>query len=1016
MAGKIEKARDVAGWYRDVFGPDHFFLELQRHEGHPELEQAVAGMVRIGQELGISLVATNDVHYVLQEHAQAQALLLAIQSNATILDPKRMQMGDESFYLKSGAEMAALFADFPETIDNTLRIAEMCEVDLDPKGYHLPEFQVPDGYDAESYLRRLCEKGLRERYADLTPQVQERLEHELHIIHEMGFDTYFLINWDLIRYAAEQGIWWNVRGSGTASIVAYSLGLTRLDPLKYDLIFERFLNPARVTMPDIDLDFPDDQRENMIEYTVQKYGQDKVAQIITFGTMGARAAIRDVGRALDLPLGEVDRVAKLIPFGPKVKIQDGLDNVPELRRMYEEADYIRQLVDYAKSLEGVARHASTHAAGVIVADRPLVEYAPLHRSPKGEGGVMAQFDMEIIESIGLLKVDFLGLSTLTIMRIACELIEQRYGVYLDQDTIPVDDPIIYELLSSGQVMGVFQVESAGMRNVLTSMKPSQFEHVIAAIALYRPGPMQFIDQYVGCMHNRCEPQFAHPSLEPILGPTYGICVYQEQIIQMLTNVAGYSAGEADLVRRAVGKKKEKELVKHRSVFIEGAMQHSGLDRKAAETIFDAIEYFANYGFNKAHSADYAVITCQTAYLKARYPVEYMTALLTVEQHNTEKVGLLVAECRRLGIPVMPPDVNHSGQGFVIEDAATGPALSPVEGPAIRFGLAAIKNVGSGPVEAIIEARETGGPFESLDDFCQRVDLRRVNRRALECLIKVGSLDRFGGRAALLASMDQMISDSQKMHRARDEGQSSFFDLPGLAFAEEIAIELPSIPDPPRKEMLSWERELMGLYLSEHPLQQILNTLQDTVSFSGEIDETMNGRRVTLVGIVTWVRQITTKKGDPMAFVGLEDLQGTIELVVFPRLYAKVRPLLQEEKLLLVVGRVDAGGREPKILCDEVQDHLPVARPVDNTSLPLRQHLYINFRRTPDQDQDKRRLREIYSVLESYQGEDRFSFLVSGPSGEVQLDFPNVSTRFCPALADHLDRLVGNGAVRIRPAS
>ncbi|MFZ5915297.1 MAG: DNA polymerase III subunit alpha, partial [Chloroflexota bacterium] len=682
IGGRADRARKAAAWYRDVFGPERFYLELQRHPGYPELEQAVAGMVEIGRELDIPLVATNDVHYVLPDQAHAQALLLAIQSNTTVLDPKRLQMGDESFYLKSSQEMFTLFADLPQAVENTWRIAEMCQVDLDAGGYHLPQFEVPPGYDAQSYLRHLCQLGLKERYPELTPQVQQRLEHELGIIHQMGFDTYFLINWDLIRHAAERDIWWNVRGSGAGSIVAYSLGLTRLDPLKYDLIFERFLNPARVTMPDIDLDFPDDQREQMIEYTVHKYGQDKVAQIITFGTMGARAAIRDVGRALDLPLGEVDRVAKLIPFGPKIKIQDGLDNVPELRQMYQQVDYIRQLVDDAQSLEGIARHASTHAAGVIVADKPIVEYAPLHRPTKGEGGVMAQFDMEILESIGLLKVDFLGLSTLTIMRLACELIEQHHGVCLDQDTIPIDEPAIYDLLSSGQVMGVFQVESSGMRNVLTSMRPSQFEHVIAAIALYRPGPMQFIDEYIACMHGQRQPQFAHPSLEPILGPTFGICVYQEQIIQILTNVAGYSAGEADLVRRAVGKKKEKELAKHRSTFIKGAMKHSGLDRQAAESIFDAIEFFANYGFNKAHSADYAVITCQTAYLKARYPVEYMTALLTVEQHNTEKVGLLVAECRRMGISMLPPDVNRSAKDFIVEYAVKGPALNRAEGPAL----------------------------------------------------------------------------------------------------------------------------------------------------------------------------------------------------------------------------------------------------------------------------------------------------------------------------------------------
>jgi DNA polymerase-3 subunit alpha len=1006
MADKMKKARHAAGWYRDVFGPDHFYLELQRHEGHPELEKAVAGMVEIGRELGIPLVATNDVHYVLPEHAYAQELLLAIQTNTTILDPQRMQMGDKSFYLKSSQEMAALFAELPEALANTLRIAEMCEVDLDPKGYHLPDFAVPEGYDAQSYLRHLCEEGLKRCYPEITPQIQERLDYELGIIHQMGFDTYFLINWDLTRHARERGIWWNVRGSGNGSIVAYGLGLTRLDPLKFGLIFERFLNPARVTMPDIDLDFPDDQREEMIEYTIQKYGQDKVAQIITFGTMGARAAIRDVGRAMDLPLGEVDRVAKLIPFGPKVNIQDGLDNVPELRQMYEKTDYIRQLIDNAKSLEGIARHASTHAAGVIVADKPLVEHVPLHRPTKGQGGVVVQFDGEILESIGLLKVDFLGLSTLTVMRIACEHIAQRHGVHLDPDTIPTDAPAIYELLSSGQVMGVFQVESAGMRKVLTSLKPSQFEHVIATIALYRPGPLQFIDEFIACMHGQRQPQFAHSSLEPILGPTYGICVYQEQINEMLTHVAGYSAGEADLVRRAVAKKKEKDLVKHRGHFIEGATKHSGLDRQAAETIFDAIEYFANYGFNKPHSADYAVITCQTAYLKAHYPVEYMTALLTVEQHNTEKVGLLVAECRRMGIPVLPPDVNQSGSGFLIEDTP--------EGLAIRFGLCAVKNVGSGPVEAIIEAREAGGPFESLDDFCQRVDLRRVNRRALECLIKVGCLDRFGGRAALLAAMDQMMGISQQMHRARDVGQISMFDLFGGGSTMAATIELPPIPDPPRKEMLNWEKELVGLYLSEHPLQQILDTLADTINFSGEIDETMNGQRVALAGVVAWVRQIVTKKGDPMAFVGLEDLQGSIELVVFPRTYDKVRVLLQEDKLLLVRGRVDANGREPKILCDQVHDHLTMNRPAKDALPTRRQHLYITFQRTDQQEQDKRRLREIYALLQSYQGQDKFSFVVTGPGGKVQLDFPNASTRYCPGLVQDLDQLVGNHTIHITP--
>ncbi|MBC7251114.1 MAG: DNA polymerase III subunit alpha [Anaerolineae bacterium] len=1011
LDGKMDKARRMAAWYREVFGPDNFFLEIQRHEGLPELKPVIAALIDLSREMGIPLVATNDVHYVRAEDARAHEILLCIQTNTTIYDPKRMQMGDDSFYLKSSEEMAALFADVPQALENTLRIAEMCDVDLEPTGYHLPPFEVPPGFDAQSYLRHLCEEGLKRCYPVVTEEIRARLEHELKVIHEMGFDTYFLIVWDLCRFARERGIWWNVRGSGAGSIVAYTMGITNLDPLRYNLIFERFLNPGRVTMPDIDLDFPDDRRDEMIHYTIEKYGVDRVAQIITFGTMGARAAIRDAGRALDLPLGEVDRVAKLIPFGPKVKIADALEQVAELREMYENIDYIRQLIDTAQSLEGVSRHASTHAAGVVVADKPLVNYTPLHRPPKAGGGVMTQFTMEVLESIGLLKIDFLGLATLTVVRRACDLIRQRHGVEFTLDTIPVDDPAIYDLLSRGDVLGLFQVESAGMRRVLTHMKPTRLEHIIAVVALYRPGPMEYIDTYINRMHGREPVTYRHPKLEPILAETYGIIVFQEQIIRILTDLAGYSAADADLVRRAVGKKKKKELLKHRKTFVRGAMEHGGLSRETAEAIFDDIEYFARYGFNKAHAADYAVLTCKTAYLKACYPVEYMAALLSVDRNNTEKVGALVAECRRMEIEILPPDVNRSDLDFTIEEVR-GEDGQVKE--AIRFGLGAVKNVGEGPVETILSARQEGGPFTSLDDFCQRVDLRQVNRRVLECLIKVGALDAFGHRAALLEAIDQMLSLSQHVHQARDIGQLSMFDLDsGFAPTSGVSIRLPDVPEASRREMLTWEKELVGAYVSEHPLQQMAADLRETVTaFCGQIDEEMDGQLVTMAGVVSWVRPHTTRRGDPMAFVHLEDLQGTIEVIVFPRVFKETRDFWQLDKIVVVRGRVDARGREPKIICEAVQDYVTVNHVVEEKQSLAPRHLRIAIARTGDHERDKDLLAQVHELLVSYQGEDRFSLYVPNGTRWIQLDFPNDTTRYCPELEAELSRMPGVSKVQV----
>jgi len=831
----------------------------------------------------------------------------------------------------------------------------------------------------------------------------------------MGFDDYFLIVWDLCRYARQRRIWWNVRGSGAASIVAYALYVTRIDPLLHKLIFERLLNPGRVTMPDIDLDFPDDQREELIRYTIDTYGQDHVAQIITFGTMGARASIRDVGRALDLPLREVDRVAKLVPSGPKVKLSEAF-GVPEFRELYEKQDYIRELVDTAQLLEGLARHASTHAAGVVITDKPVVNYTPLHRPIRGEGGVVTQYNMDIVESIGLLKIDFLGLSTLTVMRKACELIEQNYGAKLDLDTIPLDDPVSYQLLSSGKTVGVFQVESAGMRRMLTAMKPTRFDHVAAAVALYRPGPIEYIGDYIRRMHGQDPVTYRHPKLEPILAETYGVLAYQEQIISIMTDLAGYSLSEADLVRLAVGKKKAEELLEHRNSFISRARAYSGIPEDIAATIFDDIEPFARYGFNRSHAVDYAAITCQTAYLKAKYPVEYMAALLSVERNNTDKMAMLLGECRRLGIEVLPPDVNRSGSDFVIE------------GRSIRFGLGAVKNVGDGAIELILKARQADGPFTDLDDFCRRVDLRQVNRRALECVVKVGAMDQFGHRARLLAVVDRMMGLSQRTHQAREVGQLSMFDLAeglDLGSATSILGAKPLVPEVPHREKLSWEKELLGLYLSEHPLKSLADRLEDMVTVhTSEIDEAMAGQKVILAGLVTWMRPHTTRRGEPMAFVQLEDLRGNVEVIVFPSIYRETAHLWQEDNILVVKGRVDAQGREPKIICESVSDFAPSgaqrAKPAPAEEAPPSEgpttaeppYLHITIWRTGHQEADIRLLGQVHELLRRFEGQNRFSLYLTDGQRRIQLDFPNDTTGYCPALAQQLTEMLGQGAVRV----
>jgi DNA polymerase-3 subunit alpha len=1397
MQGKEKEAYERLGWYVDLFGKDKFFIELQEHS-IDELKEVNKILVPWADKFGLQLLVTNDVHYVREQDSTPHEVLLCVQTGTRMQDQKRMRLSDQSYFLKSRAQMEATFrplVDLPSSaFDSSLRIAEMCEVNLEDPTYHLPDLPIPDGFTYATYLRHLTEQGLERLYGERAkdPDVQERKERELRIIGEMGFDVYFLIVADLCDFARSRNIWWNVRGSGAGSLVAYCTGITGLDPLKNNLIFERFLNPGRVTMPDFDLDYPDDQREEMIRYTVQKYGSDQVAQIVTFGRMKARAAIRDVGRAKDVPLNQVDRLAKLIPAipGKPVTIRDVLTEGhefydQELMALYTKEEWVRDLLDTSMQLEGVARHSGIHAAAVIVADRKLDHYTPLMRGSKSTiTETVTQYEFPILESIGLLKVDFLGLSTLTVLREACRLIQEQHGVEWRLDSIPFEGEEAVEafkLLSSGEVSGVFQVESQGMRRVLTEMRPSTFEHIVATISLYRPGPLEYIPLFIRRMHGEEKVEYKHPALEPILSETYGILVYQEQIIQALSQLAGYTPGEADLVRRAISKKKASDIEYHKKLFVAGCGKN-GIPKEAATAIYEDIEFFARYGFNKclpgdvevidaatgrpvriedlytgaaqidatitcdttdlklrsgrisavmdngikpvyrlttrlgrqieatanhpfytfdgwrlleeltpgtqiatprripvegsqrwpehevialghllaegnlchphsvyfysqdwaqvedyvaaaeqfenvqcsvakhketfsiyakrvdrrsepgivgwakeigiwgknshtkeipaavfeltnaqiglllsrmwegdghinvkgrslyyatasermarqmqhlllrlgivsrlrtvtfpykegrtgyqlfitgnenirafatqigvhfvsalrrekldhlqietpaangtrdvvplgvkdlvraakdrtgitwtqlnaecqvaqrefypknaalkngftrqtierlaiyfddpdlnryadndiywdevesieyvgekqtydleipgthnfiandilvhnSHAADYAVITVQTAYLKAHYPVEYMAALLLVERDKTEKVINFINECRRMGIQVLPPDVNYSGMDFesqaVPKESAhkaltKDPSIAynfPVPpGAAIRFGMAAVKNVGEGPVSVILEERKQGGAFRNLEDFCDRVDLRHVNKRSLECLIKVGALDRFGHRSQLLHVLDQMVARSAAAHSAKDTGQISMFDLLGDGgSAQEVPIILPKIEEVKSRERLQWEKELLGVFASSHPLQQLKIDLMEIVTCScAELNESHDEKVVTIGGMIADIRTTITKKGDKMAFLRIEDMLGQCEVVLFPRTYEQYKDQLEPDRVILVVGKAQARNGRTSVLAEEIKTSLEIAREVVNTEASRHQEKLIEM--------------------------------------------------------------------------
>lgn len=907
LSGQIEAAKEAAASYQDIFGTNNFFLELHDHN-LPEQKIVNAELKKIASELNIPLVASNDVHYLSREDAMVHDVLLCIQTGKTIDETERMRFESPEFYLKTADEMISRFADCPEAIDNTLIIAERCNVKRDFNQRHLPSYPLPQEIKAGDYLKELCFERLYKRYPEVNEKLIKRLNYELTVICQMDYANYFLIVWDLIEYAKKSSVIVGPgRGSAAGSLVAYCLGITNIEPLRYGLLFERFLNPERISMPDIDIDFCDDKRDRILAYVCEKYGQEKVAQIITFGTMAARAAVRDVGRAMAIPYAEVDKIAKLIPMEPKMTIARALEQNRELQSKYQEEPY-RKLLDTSMAVEGMPRHASTHAAGVVISKEPLVNQVPLYKT--SDSAVVTQFPMMTLEDLGLLKMDFLGLKTLSIVGEALKNINKRIGKKINIEEITLQDKKTYELLSQGETTGVFQLESTGMRSVLRELMPNKFEDIIAVVALYRPGPMEQIPVFIKSKHGQKKIKYAHPVLEPILNETYGVIVYQEQVMEIAARMAGFTLSQADLLRRAIGKKKKDLLDQQQEMFVEGCL-NSGYSKELAIKIYDLILKFASYGFNKSHAAAYALIAYQTAYLKANYPVEYMSALMTVYYANSDKVALYIADCRRMGIEVLPPDINESEEHFTV-----------IGEKRIRFGLAAVKNVGLGAIDSIIQARSNGGKFQSLRDFVSRIDLRLCNRKVLESLIKCGAFDLLGGhRSQYLAILDDVLAYGQADQRERDNGQISMFSLLDHKVQEEmIGDRLVEIEPFDGMEKLALEKEMLGLYISGHPLEPYRGILEkhDDLSSCAELSESADNHHVKLGGIIVAVRIFYTKTKKQMAFVKLEDLTGSVEVVVFPDLFEKCSALIGEDNLVIVEGRTDMKEEEEvKILAEKI---------------------------------------------------------------------------------------------------
>lgn len=916
LADKIDRAQEKIEEYSKLFGEGNFYVELQDHPELPEQVKVNKMLTILAREHKLPIIGTNDTHYLKAEDNEAQDILLCLQNKSKKEETDRMSMLGVDYSLKPNKQMIEAFKDIPEAISNTLKIAENCNVELELGKVQLPYFEVPDGFDGNSYLRHLALAGLVKRYGKTYDEIEilykERLDYELSVVAKMGWPSYFLIVADFVNWAKGQGIVVGPgRGSAAGSLVCYLVGITNLCPIKYNLLFERFLNPNRISMPDIDLDFADIRRDEVLNYVQNKYGHDHVAQIITFGTMAARAAVRDVGRVLNYPYDYCDRLAKAIP--PMMKIKAALDKAPEFRAMYEEPE-AKKIIDYAIKLEGVARHSSVHACGVLITQEPLTDNVPIQYASSSDKTVVSQFSLHPIEDLGLLKMDFLGLSNLTIIESAINIIRNTRGLEVEIDKIPLDDKKTYELFQAGETTGVFQFESSGMKRYLKELKPTEIEDIIAMVALYRPGPMEWIPDYITGKHGRKKPQYLHPKLEPILRVTYGVAVYQEQIMEIARSLAGFTMAQADVLRKAVGKKIPKLLAEQKEKFIEGCVKN-GLSTKLATEIFSFIEPFAGYGFNRSHAACYAMIGYQTAYLKANFPAEFMAALLTSDQQDTDRIAIEIEECRHMNLIIQQPDINQSFDNFTVVTSGTAANTTASAGEiptTIRFGLKAIKNVGEHISEIIIKERKSNGPYASIADFLSRIEDKDLNRKSLESLIKSGALDQLGERGQLLANLDLMINFHKDISQRKVNHQVSLFSSLGASDSApqiRLAIAPPATSD----EKLRWEKELLGLYITEHPFSDFRKILAETVVPLNNIPQELVNKEVVLGGVITTIKKILTRRNEVMLFVKLEDGLGNLEIIVFPNLLAETNGLWQEGRLILCQGTLSDKDNEFKLL-------------------------------------------------------------------------------------------------------
>lgn len=1001
-AHELDQARETIKEYHHIFGEGNFYLELQHHPSIPDQAMVNTQLIELSKELGVPLVATNDSHYARPEDAEAQDLLLCIQTKRLQADTNRMSYMGEDYSIRTTEEMEQAFADVPEAISNTVKIAEKCTFEMTIGKTLLPTFTVPGGKKPIDYLREICERNIPKRYGEHPdPTVQERLEYELSVIEKTGFASYFLIVQDFVNWAKQKGIVVGPgRGSAAGSIVAYLTNTTNVEPLKFELLFERFLNPERISMPDIDMDFADTRRDEVLEYVADRYGHDHVAQIITFGTMAARAAIRDVGRVMGLPYTYCDRIAKLVPMF--TSLDDAIATVPELKELYTTDQDGRRLLDSAKKLEGVARHASTHACGVVITPEPLDNYVPLQISTTDDKSVVTQYAYTNVEALGLLKMDFLGLKNLTIIETAIKLIKKIHDVDIQLDKIPLDDKKTFKLLQEGKTTGVFQLESSGMRRYLKQLKPNDLEDIIAMISLYRPGPMELIPDFIAGKHGTKKTEYLHPKLKPILEKTYGVAVYQEQVIQMARDLAGFSLAEADVLRKAVGKKIAKLLNEQREKFIAGCIDN-GITRHTAERVFAFIEPFARYGFNRAHAACYAHISYQTAYLKANYPAEFMAALLTADQGDSDRIALEVDECRQLDIPVLPPDINESYGTFTV-------VPSP-EGARIRFGLSAIKNVGNHFIAAVVTERKKNGSYDGLEDFFRRVHGADLNKKILESLIKSGALDSFGDRNTLLHNVTELLQFARSIESEASTGQTNLFGQLPVTHAPQLRLK--NGADSDQKQYLKWEKELLGLYISSHPLDEYRELLAPITVPIGEAMKIHSRESVRIGGIITAIQRVVTRTNEPMLFVKVEDHTGGIECLVFPSILKETASRWQEEGLVIVEGKLSHKDGIPKLLVDSATGFDP-EHPEQLDHLSRRQIakkvVTINLVNTKA---DQTTLQSLKEILSHHAGQYPVHLLLSNHSGHAKIVTTNFSVTHSKKLTQEVEQLIGSNTISLQ---